>query len=230
MQRVGEPSREMGQWRDGGWHESAQCKEGREVMLTYALNRTARESLYEQLYRALRLDIESGALGAGDRLPSKRAFAKHLGVSVVTVEGAYDQLVAEGYVRAVPRSGFYVQEIGPNLTSFSRISTSVEVKVPLGDSSGAKSASCRPEARISGNDGVEKLEKLARFGGARQHGCNNGDAKRWARTGEVRARSSWRWAAIPEQRVCFSAPPQNATYDKQRKNNCRYSLMMTLSA
>ena len=125
MQRVGEPSREMGQWRDGGWHESAQCKEGREVMLTYALNRTARESLYEQLYRALRLDIESGALGAGDRLPSKRAFAKHLGVSVVTVEGAYDQLVAEGYVRAVPRSGFYVQEIGPNLTSFSRISTLV---------------------------------------------------------------------------------------------------------
>lgn len=164
MQRVGEPSREMGQWRDGGWHESAQCKEGREVMLTYALNRTARESLYEQLYRALRLDIESGALGAGDRLPSKRAFAKHLGVSVVTVEGAYDQLVAEGYVRAVPRSGFYVQEIGPNLTSFSRISTSVEVKVPLGDSSGAKSASCRPEARISGNDGVEKLEKLVRKG------------------------------------------------------------------
>ena len=133
-------------------------------MLTYALNRTARESLYEQLYRALRLDIESGALGAGDRLPSKRAFAKHLGVSVVTVEGAYDQLVAEGYVRAVPRSGFYVQEIGPNLTSFSRISTSAEVKVPLGDSSGAKSASCRPEARISGNDGVEKLEKLARKG------------------------------------------------------------------
>lgn len=133
-------------------------------MLTYALNRTVRESLYEQLYRALRFDIESGALGAGDRLPSKRAFAKHLGVSVVTVEGAYDQLVVEGYVRAVPRSGFYVQEIGPNLASFSRISTSAEVKVPLGDSSGAKSASCRPEARISGNDGVEKLEKLARKG------------------------------------------------------------------
>lgn len=149
-----------------GWRlarKSAQRKEGKDAMLTYALNRTARESLYEQLYRALRLDIESGALGAGDRLPSKRAFAKHLGVSVVTVEGAYDQLVAEGYVRAVPRSGFYVQEIGPNLTSFSRISTSAEVKVPLGDSSGAKSASCRPEARISGN-GVEKLEKLARKG------------------------------------------------------------------
>lgn len=140
-----------------------QEEEGK-AMLTYVLNRGGETSLYEQLYRALRADIESGALAAGARLPSKRAFAKHLGVSVVTVEGALDQLVAEGYVRAVPRSGFYVQEIGPNLTSFSRISTSVEVKVPLGDSSGAKSASCRPEARISGNDGVEKLEKLARKG------------------------------------------------------------------
>lgn len=89
-------------------------------MLTYVLNRGGETSLYEQLYRALRADIESGALAAGARLPSKRAFAKHLGVSVVTVEGALDQLVAEGYVRAVPRSGFYVQEIGPNLASFSR--------------------------------------------------------------------------------------------------------------
>ena len=140
-----------------------QEEEGK-AMLTYVLNRGGETSLYEQLYRALRADIESGALAAGARLPSKRAFAKHLGVSVVTVEGALDQLVAEGYVRAVPRSGFYVQEIGPNLASFSRISTSAEVKVPLGDSSGAKSASCRPEARISGNDGVEKLEKLARKG------------------------------------------------------------------
>ena len=92
-------------------------------MLTYVLNRGGETSLYEQLYRALRADIESGALAAGARLPSKRAFAKHLGVSVVTVEGALDQLVAEGYVRAVPRSGFYVQEIGPNLASFSRVST-----------------------------------------------------------------------------------------------------------
>ena len=83
--------------------------------------------------------------------PSKRAFAKHLGVSVVTVEGAYDQLVAEGYVRAVPRSGFYVQEIGPNLTSFSRISTSVEVKVPLGDSSrGQKRALAGPKRGFLG--------------------------------------------------------------------------------
>lgn len=175
MQRVGEPSREMGQWRDGGWHESAQCKEGREVMLTYALNRTARESLYEQLYRALRLDIESGALGAGDRLPSKRAFAKHLGVSVVTVEGAYDQLVAEGYVRAVPRSGFYVQEIGPNLASFSRVSTRETVKSPSKAGFEGKSALGVAKMGVSGNDDVETLEKLATKDESFCIACGEGD-------------------------------------------------------
>lgn len=78
---------------------------------TYVLDRTAKTSLYEQLYRGLRADIESGALAAGARLPSKRALAAHLGVSVVTVEGAYDQLLSEGYVAARPRSGFFVQEM-----------------------------------------------------------------------------------------------------------------------
>lgn len=80
-------------------------------MRTYVLDRAVKTSLYEQLYRGLRADIESGALVAGARLPSKRALAAHLGVSVVTVEGAYDQLVAEGYVVARPRSGFFVQEM-----------------------------------------------------------------------------------------------------------------------
>lgn len=80
-------------------------------MRTYVLDRTAKTSLYEQLYRGLRADIESGALAAGARLPSKRALAAHLGVSVVTVEGAYDQLLSEGYVAARPRSGFFVQEM-----------------------------------------------------------------------------------------------------------------------
>lgn len=82
-------------------------------MLTYTLDRASKASLYEQLYRGLRADVESGALKAGCRLPSKRSLARHLGVSVITVEAAYGQLAAEGYVRSLPRSGFYVQEVGP---------------------------------------------------------------------------------------------------------------------
>ena len=136
-----------------------QEEEGK-AMLTYVLNRGGETSLDEQLYRALRADIESGALAVGARLPSKRAFAKHLGVSVVTVEGALDQLVAEGYVRAVPRSGFYVQEIGPNLASFSRVSTRETVKSPSKAGFEGKSALGVAKMGVSGNDDVETLEKL----------------------------------------------------------------------
>ncbi|WP_423803607.1 GntR family transcriptional regulator [Parvibacter caecicola] len=77
-------------------------------MLTYQLDRQAGDPLYAQLYRGVRNDIESGALLAGQRLPSKRSLANHLGLSVITVEGAYAQLVAEGYIEARPRCGFFV--------------------------------------------------------------------------------------------------------------------------
>ena len=68
-------------------------------------------SKYTALYRRLRSEIQSGALKAGTRLPSKRAMADLQGVSVVTVEAAYRQLADEGYVEARERSGFYVQDI-----------------------------------------------------------------------------------------------------------------------
>ena len=47
-------------------------------MLTYALDKTAGVSLYEQLYRRVKEDILSGRLAAGEKLPSKRALAAHL--------------------------------------------------------------------------------------------------------------------------------------------------------
>ena len=151
-----------------------QEEEGK-AMLTYVLNRGGETSLYEQLYRALRANIESGVLAAGACLPSKRAFAKHLGVSVVTVEGALDQLVAEGYVRAVPRSGFYVQEIGPNLASFSRVSTRETVKSPSKAGFEGKSALGVAKMGVSGNDDVETLEKLATKDESFCIACGEGD-------------------------------------------------------
>lgn len=76
-------------------------------MLTYALDRKSDDPLYVQLYQGIRRDIETAAIPAGQRLPSKRSLAQHLGVSVITVEGAFAQLAAEGYVEAQPRRGFY---------------------------------------------------------------------------------------------------------------------------
>jgi GntR family transcriptional regulator/MocR family aminotransferase len=76
-------------------------------MLTYDLTRRGSTPLYEYLYLCVRRDIEQGKIAAGERLPSKRALANHLGVSLITVEAALSQLVAEGYVRSEARRGYF---------------------------------------------------------------------------------------------------------------------------
>lgn len=70
-------------------------------------------SLYEYLYRCIRHDIAHGKVEPGQKLPSKRALAKQLGVSLITVEAAYDQLVAEGYIRSRERCGYYACDLAP---------------------------------------------------------------------------------------------------------------------
>lgn len=82
-------------------------------MQTYTLDRSGASPLYEQLYRALKADILSGALSGGSRLPSGRALAEHLGLSRVTVETAYAQLLAEGYLTSRPRAGYFVEQLTP---------------------------------------------------------------------------------------------------------------------
>ena len=72
------------------------------------LNETRRTPLYESIYRQLRGEIVAGQRKTGEKLPSKRALAAQLGVSINTVEGAYRQLESEGYIEARARSGFYV--------------------------------------------------------------------------------------------------------------------------
>ena len=79
-------------------------------MLTYHLDPHSKTPLYEQLYRAVRADIMSGALAGGDRLPSKRQLAANLHVSQITVETAYGQLLAEGYLASAQRRGYFVQQ------------------------------------------------------------------------------------------------------------------------
>ena len=78
-------------------------------MLTYELKKAPGVPLYEALYRCIRGDILSGALAPGERLPSKRALAQNLEVSKITVETAYAQLLAEGYIRAQEKVGYFVE-------------------------------------------------------------------------------------------------------------------------
>ncbi len=80
-------------------------------MLTYELKKAPGVPLYEALYRCIRADILEGKLKPGQKLPSKRALAAHLEVSKITVEGAYDQLLSEGYIRSVEKVGCFVEEV-----------------------------------------------------------------------------------------------------------------------
>ncbi len=64
-----------------------------------------------QLYRYIREEIKSGQIPVGTRLPSIRQLSQNLMISKNTVESAYGQLIAEGYIESKPRSGLYISEI-----------------------------------------------------------------------------------------------------------------------
>lgn len=89
-------------------------------MLTYPLNKESGRSLYEQLYEGIRRDILSGTLPAHQRLPSKRALAQHLEVSIITVQNAYEQLAAEGYIYSQEKRGYYVSPVERPLQAAAR--------------------------------------------------------------------------------------------------------------
>jgi GntR family transcriptional regulator / MocR family aminotransferase len=76
--------------------------------LTPNLNSQAKEPIYIQLYLHIKKEIKNGILMPEMRLPSKRNLSEHLQVSQTTVEAAYGQLVAEGYIESRPRKGYFV--------------------------------------------------------------------------------------------------------------------------
>lgn len=84
-------------------------------MLTYSFADLQGESMYTHLYKCIRSDITDGRLQAEEKLPSKRALAKNLGISLITVENAYAQLLVEGYIYSRPRCGYYVARLQQEL-------------------------------------------------------------------------------------------------------------------
>ena len=80
-------------------------------MLTYELKKAPGVPLYEALYRCIRDDILSGRLSPGEKLPSKRTLCANLKVSKITVEGAYNQLLSEGYICSREKVGYFVEAV-----------------------------------------------------------------------------------------------------------------------
>lgn len=80
------------------------------LMLTYNFEKVD-GPLYEHIYKCLKEDIISGTLQPHEKLPSKRSFAKNNGISTITIQNAYDQLISEGYIYTLPKKGYYVADI-----------------------------------------------------------------------------------------------------------------------
>ena len=71
----------------------------------------AKAPLYEKIYESIKNEIVDGKISKGEKLPSTRLLAKNLSVSRSTVELAYDQLLAEGYIEAEPYRGYFVCDV-----------------------------------------------------------------------------------------------------------------------
>lgn len=87
----------------------------------FILNHASSVPLYKQLYSQLREQILSGKLPSDAKLPSVRDLASELSASRNTVDGAYQELCAEGYIYSKRRSGYYVsaldRELAPHALS-----------------------------------------------------------------------------------------------------------------
>lgn len=79
-------------------------------MFTLIFDSNSGKAKYHQLYEFIKNEIANGGFRGGEKLPSKRALASHLKISTLTVENAYAQLAAEGYIYSVPKSGFFVEK------------------------------------------------------------------------------------------------------------------------
>lgn len=95
-------------------------------MLTYVFDNLD-TPLYEQVYKHIKSDIISGILSPGEKLPSKRSFARNNGISTITIQNAYDQLISEGYVFTVPKKGYYVA----NINEISRVPAGTSIKLDI---------------------------------------------------------------------------------------------------
>ena len=89
-------------------------------MLTFVIDPDSKIPVYQQLYVFIKTEIQSGRIGYNTKLPSKRKLSSYFKLSLNTIQTAYDQLIAEGYVLPVARKGFYVCKID-NIIKFENL-------------------------------------------------------------------------------------------------------------
>ncbi len=80
---------------------------------TFFLDPTHHGSLQQQVRQMVAAGILSGRFRAGEKLPSSRRLAEHLGVSRITITLAYNELIADDYLTSAGRSGYYISANAP---------------------------------------------------------------------------------------------------------------------
>ena len=85
------------------------------------IRNTGGQPIYEQIYSQLKAQIIAGALSPGEALPSIRALAKDLKISVITTKRAYDELEAQGFLYTVAGKGCFVAEKNMDLIREQRL-------------------------------------------------------------------------------------------------------------
>ena len=74
------------------------------------IRNSTNQPIYDQIYCQIKAQILSGALAPGEALPSIRALAKDLKISVITTKRAYDELEAHGFIYTVAGKGCFVAD------------------------------------------------------------------------------------------------------------------------
>ena len=86
-----------------------------EVRMNIIISNISGIPIYEQIEEQIKTQIMSGALSAGDLLPSMRVLAKELRISIITTKRAYEDLERDGYISTVQGKGCYVNAVNENL-------------------------------------------------------------------------------------------------------------------
>ena len=82
-------------------------------MKIFEVDKRGKTPIYEYLYKCIRDEIREGRLKKGEKLPSKRNLASLYGISIITIENTYAQLLLEGYITSEQKKGYFVSDIAP---------------------------------------------------------------------------------------------------------------------
>ena len=115
------------------------------------IRNTTNQPIYDQIYSQIKAQIIAGKLSPGEALPSIRALAKDLRISVITTKRAYDELEADGFLFTVAGKGCFVAEKNLDLIreqKLKELEDHLDAAVELAAQCGVSSAQLQEMLRI----------------------------------------------------------------------------------